>query len=66
MAERIATYDHAVLPDFNMVADLSCFHNGVSANVNMVTDFHWIIVKVPSICLVWRAWDAFVSDLRGE
>lgn len=55
-AEGIATYDHTILPNFNMVANLSCFHNGVGANVNVVTDFHWVIVKVPSICLVWRAW----------
>ena len=56
VAESTATYDDTVLPNFNMVANLSCFHNGVGANVNMVTDFHWVIVEVSSICLVWRAW----------
>ena len=48
------TYDHAVLPDFDVVTNSSGFNNSPGPDVNVVPYLHGIIVEIPSIRLVWR------------
>ena len=48
------TYDNAILSYLDMTSDLCGFHHRIRANMNMVTDFHRVIVEVPAVCLVRR------------
>ena len=47
------SYDDTVLPNFNMVADLSGFYYRVGTYVDMVADLHWIVVEISTIRFIW-------------
>lgn len=46
------TDDDAVFAYLDVVPDSGCFDDGVRANVNVVSDLHWVVIEVSSVCLV--------------
>lgn len=52
------THNDTVLPNLNMVADLSSFYNGVGTYVDMVANFHWIVVEISTIRFIW--WPCYI------
>lgn len=50
---RSAAYDDAVLSDDNMVPNSRCFNDRVGADMNVVTDLHWIIIEISAVRFVW-------------
>lgn len=46
------TYDNTVLAYLYVVPDGGSFHHRVGANVNMVSNFHGVVVERPSVRLV--------------
>jgi hypothetical protein len=57
---REESYNNTVLPNFNMVADLSSFYDRVGTYVNMVANLHWIVVEISAICFIWWPVHSFV------
>jgi hypothetical protein len=49
-----ATYDDTVLAYFDVVPNLRRLDDRVRTNVNVVADFHGVVVEVSAICLIWR------------
>jgi hypothetical protein len=52
---RKVAHNHAVLSDFNVVANSRRFDNGVGANVDKVANLHRIVVECTTISLVRRS-----------
>jgi hypothetical protein len=52
---RKVAHNHAVLSDFNVVANSRRFDNGVGADVDKVANFHRIVVECTTISLVRRS-----------
>ena len=52
LAEK--SYNNAILPDFDMISDDSCFDDAVSAYMNIITNLHRIVVKSSPVCLIRR------------
>jgi len=48
------TYDHAVLPNFDVVTNSGSFNDSPGPNVNVVPYLHGIIIEIPSVRLVRR------------
>ena len=48
------TCNDAVLSDLNMVPNRRSFNNTPSADMNMITDLHRIVVEVASVGFIWR------------
>ena len=46
------SYNDTVLPNFNMIADLSCFYDRVGTYVDMVANLHRIVVEISTICFI--------------
>lgn len=51
----MSTHNQAILPDVDMIPNRGSLNDASSSNVNMVSDFHWIVVEISLVCLVWRA-----------
>ena len=47
------THNDTVLPDLDVVPDGGCLHDGIGADVDVVSDLHGIVVEVAAVCLVW-------------
>lgn len=45
-------YNDAVLANLDVVSNRCSLHNGICTNVNVVADFHGIVVEISSIRLV--------------
>ena len=44
--------DDTIFSDLDMVPDGGCLHDGVGANVDVVSDLHGIVIEVAPVCLV--------------
>ncbi len=47
-------HDNTILPDLYMVPNSRRFYDGIGTDVNIVTNFHRVIVKCAAIGLVRR------------
>lgn len=58
------TYDDAVLSDFDVASDSSCFNDAVRTDVDVVAYLHGVVVEVASVCLVWWSIKALRSAVQ--
>lgn len=61
---REATYDDAILADDNMVAYGCSLDDAIRADMDVVSDFHRVVVEVTAVGFVW--WPGFheQGDIR--
>lgn len=50
--------DDAILSDDNMIAYGCCLDDAIRTDVNVVSNFHWVIVEVAAVGFVWWPHDA--------
>ena len=48
------TYNDTVLANLDVVSNRSSLHNGICTNVDVVANFHGIVVEISSIRLIRR------------
>ena len=51
------TYNDTVLANLDVVPNRSSLHNGICTDVDVVADFHGIVVEISSIRLIRRPED---------
>jgi len=54
-ATHSSTDNHAVFPDFDMVANGCSFYDRIEPNVNVVSYFHRVVVEISPIGFIWRS-----------
>lgn len=61
-SQKVA-HDDTVLPDFNMTPNSGSFNNTIGTNVDIVSDFHRVVVEIAPECLIWWSDITEVSGL---
>jgi hypothetical protein len=47
------TYNYTILPNDNMISNRRGFDDSIGTNMNIVPNFHWVVIEISAICLVW-------------
>lgn len=63
---KALTDNHTIFPNFNVVPNGGSFYNGIGSNVDMVAYFHWVVVEISAISLIWRPELIVKFDVEGR